>query len=44
MKNNIEPIEQLKRCLTMQLEAHLKEDWAEYENLEDKIKEIERYI
>lgn len=44
MRKNCDPIDELRSYLTLQLEAHLKEDLDEYEELEAKIREIERRL
>lgn len=44
MLKNKEAIEQLKFYLTLQLEAYHQDNWQEYEVLEEKILEIERYL
>ncbi|MDD2807776.1 MAG: hypothetical protein PHW95_04635 [Patescibacteria group bacterium] len=37
-------VDELKHCLTLQLEAYQKKDWHSYRQLERKILEIEQSI
>lgn len=42
METNFDSIEQLKKCLREQFEAHINEDWDLYDNMEERIKLIEK--
>ncbi len=44
MSKSFDPIEELKFYLMLQLEAHLKQDWEIYEQLEKKIQSLEKEI
>ncbi len=45
MKQNFNStIEELKFHLTLQLEAYLKEDWGQYNDLEKKILDLEKEL
>ena len=41
---NFDPIDELKIYLTLQLEAHLQQDWEAYDELEKKIMTIEHKL
>jgi len=39
-KSHLDPIDQLRYYLSLQIEAHESEDWAEYERLETLINQL----
>jgi len=44
MKNNFDPVDELRTYLTKQLEAHLKNDWDTYDQLEQEIQRVEKRL